>query len=246
MLQLERLTLAGRLDGLSLSLAHPEAVALVGPNGSGKSSLLGAMAGLLAPSAGRISLDERPLAEYDWPSLAKRRALLTQRVQPGLAMPVFELLTLGVAPERVEAGLDTLMQTLELVPLLGRDVTTLSGGELQRVVIARTLLQVWPTESAGLLLLDEPLAGLDLHHQHALLGLLRHLVGQGVVVVLSIHDLNLALHWADRLLCLEQGQLVFDGTPDRLELSLIERVFKIKTGRVEAAGRHWILPVGQG
>ncbi|MBZ6071880.1 ATP-binding cassette domain-containing protein [Aeromonas schubertii] len=244
MLHLECVTLSGRLHEVSLSLRGGEAVALIGPNGSGKSTLLGAMAGLLTPGAGRISLDKRPLGDYDWPSLAARRALLTQRVQPGLPMPVFELLTLGVASECVHAGLDTLMQTLELGPLLGRDATTLSGGELQRVVIARTLLQVWPIENAGLLLLDEPLAGLDLHHQHALLGLLRHLTGQGMGVVLSIHDLNLALHWADRLLCLEQGRLCFDGEPEGLEPAVLERVFKIKTGRVEAAGRHWILPIG--
>ena len=128
--------------------------------------------------------------------------------------------------------------------MLARDFSRLSGGEQQRVLIARTLLQVWPSLNPGgrVLLLDEPLAGLDLHQQLALLRLLKQLAGQGLLVVLAIHDINLAIDWADRVLCLQQGRVVGEGGVGIIDEALLERVFQIRTDRVELAGRVWFMP----
>ncbi len=118
------------------------------------------------------------------------------------------------------------------------------GGEQQRVLIARTLLQVWPSlnPTGKVLLLDEPLAGLDLHHQLALLRLLKTLAGQGLLVVLAIHDINLAIDWADRILCLQRGVVVREGGVELVDETLLAQVFQISTDRIEAAGRVWFMP----
>ncbi len=92
------------------------------------------------------------------------------------------------------------------------------------------------------MLLDEPLAGLDLHHQLALLRLLKQLAGQGLLVVLAIHDINLAIDWADRLLCLQQGRVVREGGVELVDEALLAQVFQIKTDRIEAGGRVWFMP----
>lgn len=112
------------------------------------------------------------------------------------------------------------------------------------MLIARTLLQLWPSlnPTGRVLLLDEPLAGLDLHHQMALLRLLKQLAAQGLLVVAAIHDINLAIDWADRVLCLQQGRVVGEGDVGIIDEALLERVFQIRTDRIEAAGRTWFMP----
>ena len=187
-------------------------MALLGPNGSGKSSLLGALAGLL-PADGAVLLG-RAITTLSWPELATRRAMLPQRQPQLFHIPVFQVLSLGLEegapmPRRRRWRM---CDALELAPLLARDFSRLSG-EQQRVLIARTLLQLWPSlnPTGRVLLLDEPLAGLDLHHQMALLRLLKQLAAQGLLVVVAIHDINLAIDWADRVLCLQQGRVVGKG-----------------------------------
>ncbi|MBP8113514.1 MAG: ATP-binding cassette domain-containing protein, partial [Aeromonas sp.] len=147
-------------------------------------------------------------------------------------------------PEAQGRAVAEICAALELDALLARDFSRLSGGEQQRVLIARTLLQLWPglNTDGRVLLLDEPLAGLDLHHQLALLRLLKRLARQGLLVVIAIHDINLAIDWADRILCLQQGRVVSEGGVDVIDEALLERVFQIKTDRVEAAGRVWFMP----
>ncbi|MDF2414910.1 ATP-binding cassette domain-containing protein [Aeromonas sp. 1HA1] len=247
MLEARALAIAGRLSPLDLRWHGGQLVALLGPNGSGKSTLLGALAGIL-PAEGNVLLGGDVLTDLSWPELAKRRAMLPQRQPQLFHIPVFQVLSLGldqgVAPARQNEAIKALCEVLELESLLARDFSRLSGGEQQRVLIARTLLQLWPSlNSAGrVLLLDEPLAGLDLHHQLALLRLLKTLARQGLLVVLAIHDINLAIDWADRILCLQQGRVVSEGGAELIDEALLERVFQIKTDRVEAAGRVWFMP----
>ncbi|MOA21161.1 Hemin import ATP-binding protein HmuV [compost metagenome] len=161
---------------------------------------------------------------------------------------MFQVLSLGLdegtEPEVRNRAVASLCEALELEALLARDFSRLSGGEQQRVLIARTLLQLWPSlnPDGRVLLLDEPLAGLDLHHQLALLRLLKSLARQGLLVVLAIHDINLAIDWADRILCLQQGRLVSEGGIALIDEALLERVFQIRTDRIEAGGRVWFMP----
>lgn len=254
LIEAQALAIPERLASLDLCWQGGQLVALLGPNGSGKSTLLGALAGIL-PATGRVRLCGEAVSDLSWPELARRRAMLPQRQPQLFHIPVFQVLAIGL-DDGVEAGtqrdvkqaqseaIDALCDALELSTLLARDFSRLSGGEQQRVLIARTLLQLWPSlNPAGrVLLLDEPLAGLDLHHQLALLRLLKTLARQGLLVVLAIHDINLAIDWADRILCLQQGRVVSEGGTGLIDEALLERVFQIKTDRVEAAGRVWFMP----
>ncbi|WP_429083736.1 ATP-binding cassette domain-containing protein [Aeromonas bivalvium] len=242
------LCLAQRLAPLDLSWSGGQLVALLGPNGSGKSTLLASLAGLL-PARGQVLLEEEEIATLSLEALAARRAMLPQRQPHLFHTPVFAVLALGLGGRdpgspAARAAMATLCQALELDALLARDFSRLSGGEQQRVLIARTLLQVWPglNPAGRLLLLDEPLAGLDLHHQLALLRLLKSVSRQGLLVVMAIHDINLAIDWADRMLCLQGGKLVCEGGVDSIDEALLERVFQIKTTRIEAGGRTWFMP----
>lgn len=241
------LAVAGRLTPLDLSWQGGQLVALLGPNGSGKSTLLGALAGIL-PAEGCVLLGGEATGDMSWPELSRRRAMLPQRQPQLFHIPVFQVLGLGLdegtAPALREQAVAALCVALELEGLLVRDFSRLSGGEQQRVLIARTLLQLWPSlNPAGrVLLLDEPLAGLDLHHQLALLRLLKTLARQGLLVIVSIHDINLAIDWGDRILCLQQGVVVSEGGVELIDEALLERVFQIRTDRIEAAGRVWFMP----
>ncbi|MCF5882141.1 ATP-binding cassette domain-containing protein [Aeromonas veronii] len=247
LLEARALAIAGRLSPLDIRWHGGQLVALLGPNGSGKSTLLGALAGIL-PADGTVLLGGEVLADLSWPELAKRRAMLPQRQPQLFHIPVFQVLSLGfdemVAPARQNEAINALCEALELEALLARDFSRLSGGEQQRVLIARTLLQVWPSlnPTGKVLLLDEPLAGLDLHHQLALLRLLKTLAGQGLLVVLAIHDINLAIDWADRILCLQGGTVVREGGVELVDEALLAQVFQIRTDRIEAAGRVWFMP----
>ncbi len=247
LLAAQGLTVANRLAPLDIVWQDGQLVALLGPNGSGKSTLLGALAGIL-PAGGSVQIGGEPIAALSWPELAQRRAMLPQRQPQLFHIPVFQVLSLGldqgVAPAKQNEAIKALCEALELEALLARDFSRLSGGEQQRVLIARTLLQVWPSlnPTGKALLLDEPLAGLDLHHQLALLRLLKKLAGQGLLVVLAIHDINLAIDWADRILCLQQGSVVREGGVELVDEALLEQVFQIRTDRIEAAGRVWFMP----
>ncbi|MGL5776027.1 MAG: ATP-binding cassette domain-containing protein, partial [Aeromonas veronii] len=239
LLEARALTIAGRLSPLDIRWHGGQLVALLGPNGSGQSTLLGALAGIL-PAEGTVLLGGEVLTDLSWPELAKRRAMLPQRQPQLFHIPVFQVLSLGldetVAPARQNEAINALCEALELAALLARDFSRLSGGEQQRVLIARTLLQVWPSlnPTGKVLLLDEPLAGLDLHHQLALLRLLKTLAGQGLLVVLAIHDINLAIDWADRILCLQGGSVVREGGIELVDEALLAQVFQIRTDRIEA------------
>ncbi|UNP89780.1 ATP-binding cassette domain-containing protein [Aeromonas encheleia] len=247
LLKARGLSIPARLAPIDLDWQGGQLVALLGPNGSGKSTLLGALAGIL-PAEGTVRLGGEAIADLSWPELARRRAMLPQRQPQLFHIPVFQVLSLGLdegtEPEVRNRAVASLCEALELEALLARDFSRLSGGEQQRVLIARTLLQLWPSlnPDGRVLLLDEPLAGLDLHHQLALLRLLKSLARQGLLVVLAIHDINLAIDWADRILCLQQGRLVSEGGIELIDEALLERVFQIRTDRIEAGGRVWFMP----
>ena len=247
LLEARALSIVARLVPLDLAWEGGQLVALLGPNGSGKSSLLGALAGIL-PAQGTVVLGGDVLTDLSWPELAKRRAMLPQRQPQLFHIPVFQVLSLGLdasaEPAMQSEAIAALCEALDLGALLARDFSRLSGGEQQRVLIARTLLQVWPSlnPTGKVLLLDEPLAGLDLHHQLALLRLLKKLAVQGLLVVLAIHDINLAIDWADRILCLQGGAVVREGGVELVDEALLAQVFQIRTDRIEAAGRVWFMP----
>ena len=250
MLEMTNLSVNGRLAPLNWHCAAPGLIALIGPNGSGKSTLLAALANLI-PAHGQVRLQQHSLLELEMLDAARLRAMLPQRSQTQIYIACHEVIRLGssmlaVNEAQLSPVLMQLVTRLELMPLLARDFCHLSGGEQQRVLLAKTLLQVWPSLNprGRLLLLDEPLAGLDWHHQLQLLQTLRELVALGVLVIFSVHDFNLALAHADGLLCLQEGQLVAQGTVSVLDAALLARVFQIRTERLSHEGRSFFIPTG--
>lgn len=213
-----RLALGGRavVDGVSLALRAGEWAALVGPNGAGKSSLLSLLAGLRAPDAGRVTLAGRPLA--DWPARARaqRLAWLSQQGESDGEISALDVVRLGRLPQQGlfgaptahdEAVVRAAMAETECEAFAARRLNALSGGECQRVLLARAL-----AVEAPVLLLDEPTTHLDAPHQRALVRSLARRARAGAAVAAVLHDLNLALA-ADRLLVMARGRLVADGAP---------------------------------
>ncbi|WP_449290066.1 vitamin B12 ABC transporter ATP-binding protein BtuD [Oceanisphaera ostreae] len=224
---------------------------LIGPNGSGKSSLLTGAAGLSSSEGeGEVRLAGQALSGFSLHELARHRAMLAQQAMLPHGLRGYELLALGAEPlggvtEDVCLAMARLGKPLGLEKLYHRQLNTLSGGEQQRFLIAGTLLQVDPAinPDAQLLLLDEPLAGLDWQHQLATLRLLRGYADLGLAVVASIHDINMACQYADSVWCLHQGRLAASGAPNVITPELIAEVFEVKVRLLEQDGISVMLPV---
>ncbi len=233
------------VDRVSVSAGAGEFIALVGPNGAGKSSLLLLLAGLVGATAGRLRLDGRPLGEWAAPELARRRAYLPQNPRCDWPIPVERLVALGLTPTLPAFGefgagdlqrIDRVLTAMDLQSQRSQAATTLSGGELARAMLARALVG-----DPALVLVDEPLAGLDPRHAIDTARRLRTLADEGRLVIAAIHDLNLALRHATRLWALRDGQLIVDGTPqDVLDAELIGRLFDVDARLVELDGARYV------
>ncbi|WP_433532889.1 ABC transporter ATP-binding protein [Micromonospora sp. CA-263727] len=211
-------------------------VGLLGPNGSGKSSLLRLLAGLARPASGRVLLDADPVNAIPRRALARRIAVVTQQVATDVEMSALDVVLLGRTPYRPRlaavsaADLRLARRALAEAGLAGfeqRRWPSLSGGERQRVDLARALVQ-----EPDLLLLDEPTNHLDIRHQ---LELLRFLAESPTTVLITLHDLNLAAQFCDRLVLLYAGRVVAAGTPvEVLTPARIEQVYQVRA-EVETA-----------
>ncbi|MEJ7596973.1 MAG: heme ABC transporter ATP-binding protein [Kofleriaceae bacterium] len=205
---------AGRavlLDEVDLAIAAGELVSIVGPNGAGKSTLLGALAGDRRPTRGAVVLHGRDLTTLSVAELARSRAVLPQRSQLALAFTAIEVVQLA-GPTIDRALARRCLADVALEPFADRVYPSLSGGEQQRVQLARVLAQLAASPRAALLL-DEPTSALDPRHQRIVLGLARRAAAAGHAVVVVVHDLTLAARWCDRVVLLAGGRLVADGPP---------------------------------
>ncbi|MEA1051840.1 ABC transporter ATP-binding protein [Lamprobacter modestohalophilus] len=233
------------LDQLSLSVAPGELLAVLGPNGIGKSTLIKLIAGLLPCKQGRICIDTTDLSSLSRRERAQRIAYLPQMTEIA-PVTVFEAVLLGRLPhlglqpsERDLAMVDTIIRELGLAPLSGRRVGRLSGGELQKVVIARALVQ-----EPRLLLLDEPVNHLDLRNQIAVLHSIQALTrAHALIALVVLHDLNLALRFADRFLLLGPRAAVTTGRMDVLASEAVGAAYGIKVIRGEVGGQPVMVPV---
>ena len=203
------------LQGLTFCLRAGECAALLGPNGSGKTTLLRALSGVLAPWSGEVRLADRPLASLRPRERARRVAVVPQRGPCPEDLTAREMVLLGryahlspwgwYGPGDHRAA-DCALAATDTTGLAHRRLHELSGGELQRVLLARALAQESP-----LLLLDELAAGLDLARMTGLFDLLERRRAAGACVLMAVHDCNLAALYATRLLGLREGRLAFDG-----------------------------------
>jgi iron complex transport system ATP-binding protein len=233
------------LDGVDLQLAPGEVGVILGPNGAGKSTLLAVLAGLRAPDQGSVSLNGQAVTPAGAGSLARHRAVLPQETAVAFDFRVQEVVELGRYPHiHAPSGhekdiVQAAMAATGVATLAQRSVGSLSGGERARVQLARVMAQIWEPRADGAprwLLLDEPTAALDLRHQHDTLRTVRGWAReQGVGVVAVLHDLNLALRYADRAWVLDGGVLQASGAPANvLTPRMVQRVWHVQASAVRA------------
>ena len=224
------------LDGVDVLVNSGEVLAICGPNGAGKSTLLKVLAGQMQADEGEVVLNAMALSDWDEHELSRARALLHQHAMLTFPFTVREVVEFGRYPHRDRRGDEQVVQDcLSLVgmaELAGRNYTTLSGGEKQRVQLARVLAQLKSDVPAQkVLMLDEPTSALDLPNQDSILEIAteRSRVHQDAVVVV-LHDLNLAAAWADRILFLDQGRRVASGAPaDVITTELLRALYNVDT-----------------
>lgn len=229
------------LCGVSLDVRPGEFVGVLGRNGAGKTTLLHAILGLLPLKSGSVQLGGRDLRELSRGEIAKRAAWVPQRAALGESFTVRELVAMGryayrspfaAEGERDRSAIHTALRETDLLELAERRATELSGGEIQRMLFARALAQ-----EASLLVLDEPIANLDLSHQIDALERIREICRERGALA-TFHDLTLAGRYCDRLCVLHEGKIALDDRPEAvLNSEVLARYFSVEA-RVErdAAG----------
>ena len=225
------------LKGISTEFASEQFHVIVGPNGSGKSTFLKVFSGELKPQQGKILYDEEDAFKIDKAALARRRAVMSQQPELHFPLTVQEIVMFGryphfkFKPTRNDEEICRLaMQQMEIETMAGRDYLTLSGGEKQRVQFARVLAQIWEAgeNNKKYLFLDEAISHLDLRHQHQLLKIAKDFCARQTTVIAILHDLNLAMQYADKILFMKDGRLHYEligsNPPDP---AIIREIFEV-------------------
>ncbi len=219
------------MHDVSLTAGPGDFIAVIGPNGAGKSTFLSALAGLIRPGEGEVSLDGIPLPKIPRRDLARRRAYLPQNPLCEWPLPVERLVALGLTahlpalgplPPGFDSAIAQALADLDLLDRKDQSVTTLSGGEFCRAMLARALVG-----KPDVLIVDEPVTGLDPAHAFAAMARLKAWAESGRTVIASLHDLTLAARYATSILALKQGQVAGEG---ELTAELIREVFGVRVG----------------
>jgi iron complex transport system ATP-binding protein len=233
------------LENVTLAVRPGDMLAVLGPNGAGKSTLLKVLAGLLAPTAGVALLDEKPVLSWPARALAAARAYLPQNGALDWPLTVERVVALGRLPlagvwgeatAETTRAVDRALAEIDALDLKGRIATTLSGGELARVLLARAIVA-----EPRVLIADEPLAGLDPRHQLDALARLKAMADGGRAVVLALHDLDLAARFATRIALLSRGKLIADGPPsETLTQERIQEAFDVRAEVGADGNGRWV------
>ena len=208
------------LNSVNMSAPSGSFYAVLGPNGSGKSTLMKGLLGIAKADQGRALIAERNVSNWDRKALARVVGVVSQSETVSFPITVREMVGMGryphLGPLEGEGSEDKVavheaLEVCDVTHLVNRDLSTLSGGELQRVRIARALAQ-----QPMALVLDEPTSSLDIKHAMEILELLKQSVASGLTVILTTHGLDLAARFSDRMLLLSEGQVAAEGTPDEV------------------------------
>jgi iron complex transport system ATP-binding protein len=224
------------LRDVSLQAHAGEFIAVLGPNGAGKSTLLKALAGLVRPDSGKVLLDAKSLSALSHRQLAARRAYLPQNPHLEWPLPVERLVALGLTPklpatgtlpEKFQPLITRALEECDLVDKRAQPATTLSGGEFARAMLARAVVG-----APQILVVDEPITGLDPRHAIQSMALLKSFAKSGTLVIASLHDLTLAARYPSRVIVLVDGGVL--GDVESLTEELVHRAFGV---RVMATGQ---------
>ncbi|MEW5919620.1 MAG: ABC transporter ATP-binding protein [Bacillota bacterium] len=232
------------LQELSLTLNAGEILGLIGPNGSGKSTLLKCMDNILKPCAGCILVDGKMLNEMKRETIAKKIGFVPQREGSRFPSTVFDAVLIGRKPhitwKPAEKDLKItteIIKKLNISDIAMRDLDAISGGQRQKVFIARALVQ-----EPEILLLDEPTNNLDMRHQLEVLDIVKKQTQTGVSAVIAIHDLNLAGRYCDKLVMLYNGCIFAAGGPEILHPDNIKPVYGVQASVLTHRGKQYVIP----
>jgi iron complex transport system ATP-binding protein len=231
------------LDGVSVVFRKSRFNVILGPNGAGKSTLMRIASGLLQPSSGSVRYEEQLVEELKPEELARKRAVLSQNVEVAFGLPVEDVVLIGRFPHYqstpTQADKAIVTKAIELVNLGDKrhqPYPTLSGGEKQKVQLARVLAQIWNGDSRHqhrVLFLDEPVSGLDIHYQMHILATARDMLAEDCTVIAVLHDLNLAFEYADTVFLMSQGRVAAEtDSPESIPAQVLEEIFDVRASRV--------------
>ncbi|MEM2211317.1 MAG: ABC transporter ATP-binding protein [Nitrososphaerales archaeon] len=204
------------LDGVSLSVHNGEILSIIGPNGAGKSTLLKVINGVLKPRMGVVFINEKPLEKIPRKEIAQKTGVVPQRIRLMGMLSVYDFVMTGrrpyinFTPSKIdEEKVYEALKIVDAIDFVDRTLEELSGGELQRVIIARAL-----AGEPEVMLLDEPTSNLDLKYQLEILNLIKSLRSKGLAIIMAIHDLTQAYRVSDKVLLLNKGKVFAAGEPD--------------------------------
>ena len=235
------------LKDVCIELAASEMLGVVGPNGAGKSTLIRCIDRILKPQRGSILLDEREIKEMSRMDLAKKMGYIPQSSAQVFPATVFDTVLMGRRPHigwrSSEKDMKKVLETLQLLNIKTfamRDINELSGGQQQKVFIARAL-----TQEPDVLLLDEPTSNLDIKHQLEVMDIIKNIVREkGIAAIMAIHDLNLASRYADRIIMMNSGEIFSAGDPvSVLTPESIKRVYGVEAEVNNNHGQPYIVPI---
>lgn len=228
---------------IDLEVSAGEIVSIIGANGAGKTTLLRALLGEVAVHSGRVTLDGVPIDQISLAERAKRVGVLSQHTHLQFPLLAAEVVALGRMPHASGAEEDQrivaeAMSLLDVAYLANRPFTWLSGGEQQRVHLARVLAQIWPTTDSRnrLLVLDEPTVSLDLGHKQSFMAVIKRFADEGAAVLMVEHDLRTVANFSDRVLALACGEVVASGAATNVITP--ETIFKLFNAEVDVIDHH--------
>jgi len=218
------------LDGVSLNVKNGEVLSIIGPNGAGKSTLLKVINRVLKPHMGIVLIDKKPIHNLKSIEIAKKIGYVPQRLRATGMLTVYDFVMTGRRPhinfiptKEDEDKVYEILKNIGLLDFADRALEELSGGELQRVMIARAL-----AGEPEVILFDEPTSNLDLRYQIEVLNLIRSLSNKGLIVIMALHDLTQAYRVSDKIIMLNSGKVIAVGSPDEvLNPELISKVYGI-------------------
>ncbi|MFO8235270.1 MAG: ABC transporter ATP-binding protein [Bacteroidales bacterium] len=233
------------LNTITQEIKKGEFIGLVGPNGSGKSTLIKCINGILKPGEGKIKIDQAELSALNRITLAKKIGYVPQERATLPQSTVFDTILLGRKPyikwklnKADKQIVIKIIKQLNLESIAMKSVRALSGGERQKVFIARALAQ-----EPDILLLDEPTANLDINHQIEVMQLLHKITKQNYTIIAAIHDINLAIQFCSGFIMLKSGKLFASGGKEILKKKNIESLYNAKVNMTEVNGNAFFIPV---
>jgi len=233
------------LNNINKEIHEGEFVGLVGPNGSGKSTLIKCLLGILSPEKGKIKFDREDMSHFDRISMARKVGYVPQERSTLPNTNVYDTILLGRKPyikwkvtQHDKNIVTNIISQLNLQSLAMKSINSLSGGERQKVFIARALAQ-----EPDILLLDEPTANLDINHQLEVMQLLTRLANKQYTIIAALHDLNLAAQFCTHFIMLKAGNLFAFGGNEVLEKTTIEKLYEVNIDMAKNNGKSFFIPV---